>query len=170
MQNMAAQLILKQFLSIQSDPNSGINASFIDNDVYKWRVTFFGPPQSPYAGGVFPAIIEFPPDYPNNPPQMKFLTPMYHPNIADNGDVCISLFNNTNPIQNIPSNQQQLQNFVPYEFTAQSFFIAVQAMLSDPDFDSPVNMDVAYTYHSNTREFMRKVKRSLIYVTDQSDC
>lgn len=164
MQSMASQLILKQFLAIQSDPNSGINASFIDNDVYKWRVTFFGPPQSPYSGGVFPAMVEFPPDYPSNPPRMKFLTPMYHPNIADNGEVCISIFNSSNPDQD-----DHLSDSVPFEFTAQSFFITVQAMLSDPDFDSPVNMDVAYTYQNNPREFMRKVRRTLSYFTDQND-
>ena len=169
MQTTASQLILKQFLAIQSDKNSGISASFIDNDVYKWRVTFFGPPESPYSGGVFPAMIEFPYDYPNNPPKMKFLTPMYHPNIADNGDVCVSLFNTSNSDQDEFSNQDQLPNFIPYEYTAQSYFITIQAMLSDPDFDSPINMDVAYTYHNNPREFMRKVKRTLTYVTDPND-
>jgi len=31
-------------------------------------------------GGYFKAQLKFPPDYPNNPPDMKFICPMWHPN------------------------------------------------------------------------------------------
>ncbi|OHT16776.1 putative ubiquitin-conjugating enzyme E2 7 [Tritrichomonas foetus] len=160
LQNYAHQTILKQFLAIQTDPNSGINASFIDNNIYRWRVTLFGPPNSPYSGGVFPALIEFPDDYPSSPPKMKFLCPMYHPNVTDNGDVCISLLDNK--LYSFPEYQRPSNNWIPDGHSAQSILIEVQAMLSEPDFESPANPDVAYTYYTNPREFMRKVKRSLL--------
>lgn len=38
-----------------------------------------------------PSIVQFPDDFPNNPPKMKFLTKMYHPNIYPDGTVCISI-------------------------------------------------------------------------------
>ncbi|GLD63257.1 ubiquitin-conjugating enzyme E2 R1-like isoform X1 [Lates japonicus] len=37
------------------------------------------------------ARIKFPVDYPYSPPAFRFLTKMWHPNIYENGDVCISI-------------------------------------------------------------------------------
>ncbi|RMC16491.1 hypothetical protein DUI87_06426 [Hirundo rustica rustica] len=37
------------------------------------------------------AHIKFPIDYPYSPPTFRFLTKMWHPNIYENGDVCISI-------------------------------------------------------------------------------
>ena len=31
-------------------------------------------------GGFFKAELKFPDDFPNNPPEMRFITPMWHPN------------------------------------------------------------------------------------------
>jgi hypothetical protein len=39
-------------------------------------------PPSRSEGGFFKAELKFPADFPNSPPDMKFLTPMYHPNSA----------------------------------------------------------------------------------------
>lgn len=39
-----------------------------------------GPPETLYEGGLFKAELVFPTDFPNNPPTMKFLSPMWHPN------------------------------------------------------------------------------------------
>ncbi|CAN0404968.1 unnamed protein product, partial [Discosporangium mesarthrocarpum] len=33
-----------------------------------------------YEGGFFKAKLEFPKDFPNNPPTMTFLSEMWHPN------------------------------------------------------------------------------------------
>jgi ubiquitin-conjugating enzyme E2 G1 len=51
-------------------------------------------------GGFFKASLKFPDDYPNNPPEMRFLTKMWHPNsnpfksyskVYEDGKVCISI-------------------------------------------------------------------------------
>ena len=38
------------------------------------------PPDTLYEGGFFRATMSFPQDFPLNPPKMKFLTEMWHPN------------------------------------------------------------------------------------------
>ena len=53
-------------------------------------------------GGIFNAKMKFPEDYPDKPPKMKFVTPIWHPNVYPNGDVCISILHppgddSTNP-------------------------------------------------------------------------
>jgi len=42
-------------------------------------------------GGKFKIELVFPVTYPFTPPKFKFVTPIYHPNIDDQGAVCLSL-------------------------------------------------------------------------------
>jgi ubiquitin-conjugating enzyme E2 R len=62
-----------------------------------------GPPNTIYQGGYFKSIIKFPPDYPYSPPTVRFSTKMWHPNIYENGDVCISILH---PPQDDPTNTE----------------------------------------------------------------
>lgn len=41
---------------------------------------FSGPEGTCFEGGVFPAKLVFPPDYPLSPPKMQFTCEMFHPN------------------------------------------------------------------------------------------
>ncbi|CAH2243160.1 jg14200, partial [Pararge aegeria aegeria] len=50
-----------------------------------------GPEGTCFEGGLFPAKLLFPPDYPLSPPKMQFICEMFHPNIYADGRVCISI-------------------------------------------------------------------------------
>lgn len=41
---------------------------------------FRGPQDTCFEGGVFPAVLSFPSDYPLSPPKMRFTCDMFHPN------------------------------------------------------------------------------------------
>lgn len=46
----------------------------------RFFVPFRGPQDTCFEGGVFPAVLTFPSDYPLSPPKMRFTCDMFHPN------------------------------------------------------------------------------------------
>ena len=52
-----------------------------ENNPYKWKCSMIAPQDSLYYGGIFFLHIIFPKDYPNKPPEIKFITPIYHINV-----------------------------------------------------------------------------------------
>ena len=44
-----------------------------------------------YAAGQFRIDIKVPADYPFKPPVLKVVTKVYHPNIDDDGNVCLAI-------------------------------------------------------------------------------
>lgn len=154
----ASVLLQKQLKMIMQDPSSGFSAGLINNDIFKWRVTLIGPPGTPYEGGIFPAILDFPAEYPNIPPKMKFICPMYHPNIRETGEVCISILHP--PGDDIYEYEDRSERWLPIH-TVESILVSVISMLSDPNCESPENLDAAKTFRNNKPEYMRKVRRTV---------
>ncbi|CAF1190962.1 unnamed protein product [Didymodactylos carnosus] len=51
------------------------------------------PKSPPYSQGSFQLEIKIPTDFPFKPPEVKFLTPIYHPNVDKDGKICVDLLN-----------------------------------------------------------------------------
>jgi Ubiquitin-conjugating enzyme/von Willebrand factor type A domain len=47
-----------------------------------WKVVMQGPPESPYEKGTFVLYIELGDGFPRKPPEVRFVTPILHPNIT----------------------------------------------------------------------------------------
>ena len=62
-----------------------------NDDLSRWFITFEGSEESLYEGYYLEARINFPPKYPNMPPVFYFTTKMWHPNVYNDGKVCISI-------------------------------------------------------------------------------
>ncbi|CAF1307794.1 unnamed protein product [Rotaria sp. Silwood1] len=59
-----------------------------DNILF-WKIIMNGPPGSRYCGYRWLLSVEFPSHtYPLRPPDIRFITPIYHCNISDDGKIC----------------------------------------------------------------------------------
>ena len=47
------------------------------SNLFEWAVTVLGPPDTLYEGGFFNAVLKFPKDYPQSPPDMRFTSEMW---------------------------------------------------------------------------------------------
>ena len=80
-QSNAQRRLLQEYRALTSVPPDGITAGPVsENDMLHWECLIQGPEDTPFEGGVFPAELRFPKDYPLAPPSMKFLADVWHPN------------------------------------------------------------------------------------------
>ena len=163
MTSFSKALLKKQFKDINQASDLGLSVGLVDeNNFYKWSVVIFGPTDTLYEGGFFKAILTFPEDYPNSPPQMKFTTKMWHPNIYQDGKVCISILHP--PGTDKFNEQERAEERWRPSLGAEEILLSVISMLNDPNPDSPANIDAAVMFRNNPDEYKSRV-RSLVYET-----
>lgn len=153
---------------------SGIKVEAGEN-LFEWIVYIQGPQGTPYEKGIYKAVMNFPPDYPNSPPSMKFVSEFWHPNglffffliiffflfnnffffqleiVYANGGVCISILHTPDPLN--PEESDDLC-WRPIH-TVESILVSVVSMLSDPNFSSPANVDASVTNIFNQTFFFK---------------
>jgi ubiquitin-conjugating enzyme E2 G2 len=82
--NVASKRLFQEYKSLLTNPPDGITAGPVnEDDLFIWEALIQGPEGTPFEGGIFPAELKFPKDYPLNPPKMKFLGEIWHPNGTD---------------------------------------------------------------------------------------
>lgn len=81
MNSVAAKRLFSEYKSLSTDPPEGITAGPVnEDDLFVWEALIQGPEGTPFEGGIFPAELKFPRDYPLMPPVMKFTCDIWHPN------------------------------------------------------------------------------------------
>ena len=68
-------------------PSLGVSVGLFDKDnICMWSVTILGACDSSYKGALFFMEFTFQNDYPEKPPKIRFLTPIYHLNVNSRND------------------------------------------------------------------------------------
>uniref|UniRef100_A0A4W5QSP5 E2 ubiquitin-conjugating enzyme n=1 Tax=Hucho hucho TaxID=62062 RepID=A0A4W5QSP5_9TELE len=136
--------LMLEMKSLQEEPVEGFRITLVDeSDLYNWEVAIFGPPNTHYEGGYFKARIKFPIDYPYSPPSFRFLTKMWHPNIYENGDVCISILHP--PVDDPQSGELASERWNPTQ-NVRTILLSVISLLNEPNTFSPANVDASVMY------------------------
>ena len=137
-----------------------------EDNLFVWELIVIGPPDTPYEGGFFKAHLSFPADFPNMPPKLVFKTKMWHPNIYEKeeaggkveaGEVCISILH---PPGEDKFNEQESadERWRPI-ISVEAVILSVVSMLSDPNDESPANLDAAKEWREDRKSWKRKVRR-----------
>ena len=105
--------------------------------------------------------IKLPSDFPFKPPACHFITPIYHPNITQNGQICLSIFNDDwNPVWRLETSKQKT-NVTLYSITNRKIPVltALCSLLGNPncDVDGP-RPDVAREYLHDRYHFDIKAR------------
>jgi ubiquitin-protein ligase len=61
------------------------------DNMMRCEAIIFGPDDTEWEGGVFRLLVEFGEKFPSEPPKVRFLTKMFHPNIYLNGNICLDI-------------------------------------------------------------------------------
>ena len=143
----ARRRLLRDFRNLQSEsgnePSQGFTAAPEADDILKWNAVIFGPSETDWDDGVFKLTMEFPDDYPHSPPQVKFVTQIFHPNVYKNGTICLDI----------------LQRNWSSANDVSSVLVSIQSLLTDPNPQSPANTEAARLYTENRPEYVRRVRQ-----------
>jgi len=148
----AVKLLANMLKKINTEPVEGVAAELIDeSDLFEWRVWMEGPKETPYEGGIFQLVMKFPPDYPMSPPELKFVSDFWHPNVyKETGIVCISILHP--PVEDEMSGELPGERWLPTQ-TVSTILLSVISLLSAPNFSSPANVDASVEWRKNPEVF-----------------
>jgi len=140
--SLATRRLQKDFKKIIDNPSPYYVASPVDNDLFFWRATINGPLGTIWEGGKFNLELTFGETFPHEPPEVKFTSEMYHPNIYDDGSICLDILQNEwSPILDIAA-----------------VLTSIQSLLNDPNPASPANYQAGQLYMNDPEEYEKRVK------------
>lgn len=87
--NVIKQLA-KELKNLDETPPEGIKVIVNDDDFTNIYADIEGPAETPYENGIFRMKLLLSRDFPQSPPKGYFLTKIFHPNIAANGEICVN--------------------------------------------------------------------------------
>ncbi|KAF2218310.1 ubiquitin conjugating enzyme [Elsinoe ampelina] len=139
--------LAKEVQDVQKDTHSGVTLEPVDGDTFEKLDHFYGvfrgPPDTPFEGGIYKVDIRIPNEYPFQPPKMKFLTRIWHPNISSvTGAICLDTLDKAwSPI-----------------LTLKSALISLQSLLASPEPKDPQDAQVARQLIKDPAAYAKQAK------------
>jgi len=135
--------IEKETQKLFAEPPPGVSA-VPDPDNYRYfHITVLGPEGTPYQSGTYQLELFLPEGYPMEPPKVRFLTKIYHPNIDKLGRICLDV----------------LKDKWSPALQIRTVLLSIQALLSAPEPSDPLDTTVADHFVANRAEADMQAKR-----------
>ncbi|KAK8858501.1 hypothetical protein IAR55_002728 [Kwoniella newhampshirensis] len=132
----AAKRIKKEIADLSREDLGAITLAPNESNIFQWKATLPGPAGSAYEGGVFEIDIKVPEDYPFSPPQLRFVTKVYHCNVANTGAICLDL----------------LKHAWSPALSLYKVILSLSSLLTDPNPADPLVPAIAQEYRHNRKK------------------
>jgi ubiquitin-conjugating enzyme E2 C len=103
----------------------------------QWTGTLTGAEGTVYAGLTYKLSLSFPSDYPYTAPTIKFVTPCFHPNVDNHGNICLDI----------------LKEKWSAAYSVETILVSLRSLLGEPNNDSPLNGYAAQLW-DNQEEYL----------------
>jgi ubiquitin-protein ligase len=134
--------ILSEIRNLASNPHPSYDVYVSESNMGFWKVVMSGPSESAYASGTFVLYLEMGDDYPQSPPQARFITRIFHPNINLGGRACHSIFSRNYTV----------------DMTTKQMLDTVFGLLLVPEFTDPINTVVTLNFYWDEVAFREEVR------------
>ena len=135
----ALKRLTKEFNDFRGAAPSSLHVQLIEQSLFHWHIALLGPANTPYDKYWFVVDVVFPDAYPMKPPTVKFITPIYHPNVSmpQGGAVCADIISKDwSPVLRIDAITQRLTD-----------------MLVAPHADTPLEADIGEAFVNAPKKF-----------------
>lgn len=151
---MAVRRLQQDFRQLLQNKVEGIDASPSPDNLFVWNAILCGPEDSIYESGAFSLQLLFPDDYPLRPPQVRFQTKVFHPNVWwEDGLICVDILKD---------------GWTP-SYDVLAILHSIRLLLVDPNPLSPANLEAALLYRDNRAEFNQRVSQMIQDSLDTDD-
>jgi len=135
--------IVKEISRLNKEPVAGISIDVNDENMRYIKVALEGPSGSPYEGGIFYLEMYLGDNYPMQPPKVRYLTKIYHPNIDKIGRICLDILKD---------------KWTP-ALQIRSVLLSLQVLMGNPNVDDPLDVQVAEHWKSNRKEAEKQARQ-----------
>ncbi|XP_070971677.1 ubiquitin-conjugating enzyme E2 K-like isoform X1 [Oncorhynchus clarkii lewisi] len=161
MANIAVQRIKREFkevLKSEETSKNQIKVDLVDENFTELRGEIAGPPDTPYEGGRFQLEIKIPETYPFNPPKVRFITKIWHPNISSvTGAICLDILKDQCSVTGAIC-LDILKDPWAAAMTLRTVLLSLQALLAAAEPDDPQDAVVANQYKQNPEMFTQTAR------------
>ncbi|KAK0453660.1 ubiquitin-conjugating enzyme/RWD-like protein [Armillaria borealis] len=125
---------------------SDYEVSLVNDSMQEFYVRFYGPSETPFAGGVWKIHVELPDQYPFKSPSIGFMNKIFHPNIDELPGAGLSVSDVIN------------QTWSPMFDMINIFEVFLPQLLRYPNPNDPLNGEAAALLMRHPKEYEAKVK------------
>ena len=140
--------LTRELSLLQNDPPPGCAAYAPDeSDISSLRAQISGPPSTPFEEGVFLLSVRITPRYPFEPPRVRFLTAVYHPNVDSAGRICLDT------LKSPPAGSWSPAVSLP------SLLLSIRSLLAEPNPDDGLVPEISEEFKRFPERFREEARR-----------